>query len=88
MGPRFAVLLCLAFLSGCGSRDFSANDDEACRSKGLKPGNSEYIQCRETLFSQRAAQGGTYSRAAVIPIEGPINTICTTSDNVTSCHDQ
>jgi hypothetical protein len=88
MKAPIVAALCAALLAGCSAHNDGASDDATCRAKGLTAGSQEYVRCRETLFNARAATGGTYSPAAVIPLEGPIGNSCSTSGNVTSCHEQ
>jgi hypothetical protein len=88
MKASIIAVLCAALLAGCSAHNDGTSDDATCRAKDLAPGSQEYVRCREALFNARAAKGGTYSPAAVIPLQGPISNSCSTSGNVTSCHEQ
>lgn len=88
MKASIIAALCAVLLAGCSAHDDRASDDAACRAKGLTAGSQDYVRCREALFNARAAKGGAYSPAAVIPLQGPIDDSCSTSGTVTSCHVQ
>lgn len=87
MRASIIAALCVGLLAGCSARNDSTSDDATCRAKGLAAGSQDYVRCREALFNARAAKGGTYSPAAVIPLQSPVGNSCSTSGNVTSCHE-
>jgi hypothetical protein len=68
MARIFAVML-IGLLPGCARYDaqlerealdataaVAINDDEFCRSNGVKPGTPSYVDCRLNLSTQRATQ--------------------------------
>jgi hypothetical protein len=52
-----ALGLCLA-IAGCAKGEtpsLFASDDETCKSRGMRPGTQQYVQCRKLLEAEAEA---------------------------------
>jgi hypothetical protein len=53
----FALGLCVA-IAGCAKSETAplfASDDETCKSRGMRPGTQQYVQCRKRLEAESEA---------------------------------